>query len=69
MDKNDILDLMNRLLGEIHRADERTLNSVYQVVANRANDSAFAYTHEPWSGIAVAIQAETQRRMLEEASS
>lgn len=68
MNKSDIIAAATTFLHGIRHADETTLYAVYQVIANRANDSEFAYTHEPWSGIAVAIQAEWKRRILAEAA-
>jgi hypothetical protein len=64
MDHYQIIDLALMFVKAIREADDKTLNAAYQNVANRANDSDFAHTHEPFSGLTVAIQAEFTRRTL-----
>jgi hypothetical protein len=62
MTKSDIIDAARALRRMLRDADEDTLNAAYQVIANDANDSKWAYTHEPMSGLAVACQAEFRQR-------
>lgn len=64
MDRHQITDAAVVFLQRIRHASETELNAAYQLLANRANDSEFAFTHEPYSGICVAIQAEFKRRTL-----
>lgn len=66
MDKYQIIDAAVAFLHTIRHTNDTTLNEAYQVLACRANDSTYAHTHEPYSGICVAIQAEFKRRELQE---
>ena len=63
----DILDAVRRLHNQIREADDETLNRALQAVATWANNSYYAGTHEPLEGIAVAMQAEFRRRVLDRA--
>lgn len=66
VDKYSIQDAAIQFLNAVRLADEKTLNDAYQYIATKANTSDHTYTHEPWSGVAVAIQAEFRRRSLAE---
>lgn len=61
----EIVALATQFVSEIRKADEATLDKVYQIVARRANDSDYAQTHEPFAGLTLALQAEMNLRAYE----
>lgn len=59
-----LLDAARSFVSQIRNASDEDLEKVYQVLATNANDSEYASTAEPLSGICVAIQAEFKRRLV-----
>lgn len=60
-----ILDAVRNLHHLIRESDDETLNKALQEVATWTNNSYYAHTHEPLSGITVAMQSEFRRRVLD----
>ena len=61
-DKYAIIDAARALVRMLSTADDATLEAAYQVIANDANGSTWAHTHEPMSGLCVAFQSELRKR-------
>lgn len=59
-----ILEAANAFLKAIKDAPPVEFDAAYQVLANRTNDSIYAYTHEPHNGLVVAMQAQARQASL-----
>lgn len=61
-----ILDAATNFVSLVRKATDEELDQVFQVVANRANDSEYASAAEPYSGICAVITAELKRRVVDQ---
>lgn len=68
MNSEEIITAGYAFVRLLAQASDKDLDAAQSALARHASSSQFASTHEPLSGLCVAIQAEFKKRLLIAAS-